>query len=425
MTCPRSHSKQGPEMGVRPGASTSQSRRIRALAGRQAPCAARSLQCRLRVSRPLDPSDNGRLTQVEPTTSGDALPESPQLAGTAGENQRHRGGATGEWLGSHTPAAERGPTEKGGSWPARPANSLRSVVPACRGSSEDVRRRHREGRKTGRGRGGGCACAPGGSASELPARPADTRAAPPRKSGVFRAALCRGGGEAEERGLREPLELRFPVEGWGGWFVEAALTATAAAAASAAAAAAWRRPIHPPAAGRLTAWEGPRAWAARLLRVVARASSSSTNPLPSPPPPPSSSTSSGQPTARPLLKPGSSVAMTPGKHSQAADAGGWGPGTAEPLGKGRRALVCGSPPCSALRRPPASRPALPRKFRTRSVVHSSRSRRQPLGLERGSQLIRSRGAPRRLRLLCPRSVFIEAPLRCSAPASFASKCFCL
>lgn len=255
--------------------------------------------------------------------------------------------------------------------------------------------------------------------------PRSYSAAPPRKSGVFRAALCRGGGEAEERRLRAPLELRFPVEGWRGWFVEAALTATAAAAASAAAAAAWRRPIHPPAAGRLTAWEGPRAWAARLLRVVARASSSSTNPLPSPPPPPSSSSSSSQPTARPLLKPGSSVAMTPGKHSQAADAGGWGPGTAEPLGKGRRALVCGSPPCSALRRPPASRPALPRKFRTRSVVHSSRSRRQPLGLERVSQRIRSRGAPRRLRLLWPRSVFIDAPLRCSAPASYASKCFCL
>lgn len=143
-----------------------------------------------------------------------------------------------------------------------------------------------------------------------------TRAAPPRKLRVFRAALCHGGGRGSgERRLRALLGPRFPIGGWVRWSVEAALTAAAAAAASAAAAAAWRRPIHPPAAGRLAAWEGPGAWAARLLRIVARASSSSTNPLPSPPPPPSSSTSSGQPTARPLLEPGSAVAMAPGKHS--------------------------------------------------------------------------------------------------------------
>lgn len=104
----------------------------------------------------LSPTGSLRQWQVEPTTSGDALPESPQLAGRAGENQRHRGGATGEWLGSHTPAVERGPTEKGGSWPARPANSLRSVVPACRGSSEDMRRRHRRAERPG---GGGAAAA--------------------------------------------------------------------------------------------------------------------------------------------------------------------------------------------------------------------------------------------------------------------------
>lgn len=206
--------------------------------------------------------------------------------------------------------------------------------------------------------------------------------------------------------------------------MEAALTATAAAAASAAAAAAWRRPIHPPAAGRLAAWEGPRAWAARLLRVVARASSSSTNPLPSPPPPPSSSSSSGQPTARPLLEPGSAVAMTPVKHSQGGCRGRLGvPVLQKPLGRGRWALVCGSPLCTPLplQRAPASRPALLRKFRTRSVVHSSRSRRQPLGLERGSQRLRSCGAPRPLHLLGPSSVLIEPHLRCSAPASCCSQ----
>lgn len=74
----------------------------------------------------------------------------------------------------------------------------------------------------------------------------------------------RGSGE---RGLRAPPEPWFPTEGWERWFVEAALTAAAAAAASAAAAAAWRRPIHPPAAGRLAAWEGPGAWAARFLQL--------------------------------------------------------------------------------------------------------------------------------------------------------------
>lgn len=170
----------------------------------RAPGAARSLQCRLQVSRPLAPSDNGRWTQVEPIiTSGDALPQSPPLAGTAGENQGHRGGATGEWPGSHTPAAERGPTEWSGSWPARPANSLRSVVPACRGSSEDWRRRRRrrrQGRKTGQGRGGSCACARGGSASEPPARPAHTGGGQPRPgsqgSSGRRSAV--GGGEVEK-----------------------------------------------------------------------------------------------------------------------------------------------------------------------------------------------------------------------------------
>lgn len=200
-----------------------------------------------------------------------------------------------------------------------------------------------------------------------------------------------------ERGLPAPPEPLFPFEGWGRWFVEAALTGAAAAAASAAAAAAWRRPIHPPAAGRLAAWEGPGAWAARLLRVVARASSSSTNPLPSPPPPPSSSTSSGQPTARPLLEPGSVVVMTPGKHSRAAGAGSWGPGTAELLGKGRRALACGSPPCTALHRAPASRLTSPRKFRARSV-HLDPRGSQRLGLETDCQRVRSGSVSRRHRI---------------------------
>lgn len=172
----------------------------------------------------------------------------------------------------------------------------------------------------------------------------------------------------------------------------------AAAAASAAAAAAWRRPIHPPAAGRLAAWEGPGAWAARLLRVVARASSGSTNPLPSPPPPPSSSSSSGQPTARPLLEPGSAVVMTPGKHSRAAGAGRWGSGTAGPPGKGRRALVCGSPPCTALRRAPASRLTSPCKFRARSVRLDPRGS-QRLGSRRDCRRFGSRAVSRRLWVL--------------------------
>ncbi|XP_055484691.1 dynein axonemal intermediate chain 4 isoform X1 [Psammomys obesus] len=60
--------------------------------------------------------------------------------------------------------------------------------------------------------------------------------------------------------------------------------------------------------------------------------------------------------------------MTPGKHSRAAGAGSWDSGAAEPPGKGRRALVCGPPPCTALRRAPASRLTSPRKSRARNAI---------------------------------------------------------
>lgn len=105
---------------------------------------------------------------------------------------------------------EREPTEKGGSWPARPANSLRSVVPARRGSSEDLRRhRHREGRKTGQGRGGSCACASSSSTSEPTAHPVHSGSPAPEVKSLPGGALPWGRGSGERR-LRALLGPWFP-----------------------------------------------------------------------------------------------------------------------------------------------------------------------------------------------------------------------
>lgn len=213
-----------------------------------------------------------------------------------------------------------------------------------------------------------CACA---SAARAP--PGGKRAAaPPRKFRVFRAVLCGGGGEGE-KGDRGHLGSPSSQKGLGEerWFMEAALTAAAAATAAtfAAAATAWRSPIHPPAAGETQSLGG--AWG----RGRPPPSCSRLPELPLAPPtlcpplrlrPPPWPPAASQPRGR-LLSPGSTVSMTPGKHSGAsavaANARGWGAGTPGAAGeRGGRSLPSQSPPCPPPRETPSGSPA-DRKFR--------------------------------------------------------------
>lgn len=151
------------------------------------------------------------------------------------EIQRERGGATAGWSAWPHPDRVPGPTGGRGGSGQGEAHSLRSGFPA--------RRRQRQSKRpswAGVGGGEELRMRLGWPAPLREGQPAGRALlTPPRKWRVFRAVLCRGGGEGE-KGDRGHLGSPLSQTGLGEerWFMEAALTAAAAAAAATSAAAA-------------------------------------------------------------------------------------------------------------------------------------------------------------------------------------------